>query len=141
MFRKFCNLFTVMFLSLTIVYLSGGAAIRQCTCSGKIKIVNAFEQGASYMMTHISHDSRPQDSPQLSAMPCMKYYSETLDDVTPSQLLVFKFSPDACTVSLLLAQATEVNSLKDMDCLQPFCPDKIPIPPRLFLSLKHSLLI
>ena len=141
MFRKFCVFFTVIFLSLTIVYLSGGATIRQCTCSGKIKIVNTFEKGASYMMTHISHDSRQQDSPQLSAMPCMKLYLETLTEVTPSQVLVLKFSPDNCIVSLLSPQVTWAVSLIDKDCLQPFFPDKIPIPPRLFLSLKHSLLI
>lgn len=140
MFRKFCNLFAIVFLSVLVIYMAGGATVKQCACSGRISVVNVFKQASAQGYAHKPSVNQQPAGSQLASNPCMRIYSESIDASTPSQVQAYDFTP-MCVDVLQHPALTPYYNISGKNGKEAFLADKIPIPPRLFLSLKHSLLI
>lgn len=148
MVKKLSSIITVLALCIVMSYLGGRIFIRQCNCSGIVHIVNTVEIAG---MHHASEDCcastdtnvakwKHGDTPELTATPCMKLLSMSLSPTVPAHNTVWLFFVHSA--NLFFANGWNASSpIWQTLTAHILIPQKIPIPPKLHLSLKRCLLI
>jgi len=142
--KNFGNMALAFLLVAVMIYLQAGAIVSRCNCTGHISVVNTLKSSrccTKAMMTAKADKADEMGSQAvIDSAPCMTYYNQSIDPTTAGSTVDFNFSAPVQTLFAAimprLAMSFDILRLPKV-----FIPDKIPLPPRLQLSLKRCLII